>query len=157
MTENKDQIQLVRAKVFDILEKHDSFNSNSVPVIIFENPTGWGEPYLTFDQDTYTLIFEERGNEINRIENLTFDGVVKFYIFSACQHFGSNYELNNRRNVNDYSRWNWMKPAIDAMMAVDEDFGEYAIIYYQEVLFRSPLSKDEIANSWSEIPQWAVE
>ncbi|WP_182417751.1 hypothetical protein [Bartonella sp. HY038] len=153
MTENKDQIQLVRAKVFDILEKHDSFNSNSVPVIIFENPTGWGEPYLTFDQDTYTLIFEERGKEINRIENLTFDGVVKFYIFSACQHFGSNYELNNRRNVNDYSRWNWMKPAIDAMMAVDEDFGEYAIIYYQEVLFRSPLSKDEIANSWSEIPQ----
>ena len=155
MKDVKDKIGKVRRTVKNILTLHDlpnSFGLGKSPVP--QSPCGDGSPYLTYSGDSFTIIVEERGNEYERIENLSFDEAVRYYVFLAAQKFGMDYEVQNRKTNAQYSRWNWMKPIIDAMARVSPKYGEYAFDYYYKTLKNSRLSKSEIENSWFEIPKF---
>ncbi|WP_182417750.1 Imm63 family immunity protein [Bartonella sp. HY038] len=151
MVEVKDKIAKIRDAVNDILIAHNlpKLYYDTVP----EAPQGDGTPYLTYAGDVFTILYEERGKECGRIENLSFDEVIRFYIFESVIQFGRDYEQNNRQDGSCHSRWNWMKPTIEVMAQVSEDYGKYAYDHYIRFLRHSRLTKDEVANSWFDIPK----
>ena len=71
----------------------------------YGTPRGDGNPYIQCDYFVYHLIYEERGQEIDRKTAFDIDDLL-FWVFEGVTHvMAKNFELKNRHSNEDLKEY----------------------------------------------------